>query len=156
MIHVVTGPPCAGKSSWVRERAVPGIDVVIDFDVLAVALGADDTRTYPRKIAAVVRSARSAVVEHVLRNTSWQDLADGDAYIVHTKPSALQRRKYRDANAEIHELDPGKDVVLQRIRDERPSHLLKIAESWYRDQADRAQSRVPSVPTVKPKSSRSW
>jgi predicted kinase len=33
-VTLVYGPPCAGKSTFVQERALPG-DVVLDFDVIA-------------------------------------------------------------------------------------------------------------------------
>jgi predicted kinase len=31
MLTVVTGPPCAGKTTYVRNNAKPG-DIIIDFD----------------------------------------------------------------------------------------------------------------------------
>ena len=37
MLYVVTGPPTAGKSSWIEARAKP-TDIVIDLDRIALAL----------------------------------------------------------------------------------------------------------------------
>lgn len=34
VITVVTGPPCSGKSTYVRTHARPG-DIIVDFDAIA-------------------------------------------------------------------------------------------------------------------------
>jgi hypothetical protein len=38
MLTIVTGPPCAGKTTHIRQHAMPG-DVIIDFDAIAQAVG---------------------------------------------------------------------------------------------------------------------
>ena len=43
-LYVVTGPPCGGKSTYVREHAKPG-DFVIDLDRLALAITSADFQT---------------------------------------------------------------------------------------------------------------
>lgn len=153
-IHVIMGPPCSGKSTWVRERAVLG-DVVIDFDALAVALGGDDSRDYSHDhFAAVVRTARSAVVEHVLRNRSWHGATGPDAFIIHTRPSPEQLDRYLDVGAQMTTLDPGREIVLQRCRAERPASIVKVAEGWYRD--NETQPLQAHQSAAKPRSSRRW
>lgn len=68
MLTVVIGPPAAGKSTWVLERAKPG-DIVIDFDRLAVALSATggDPHDHPPAVAAVTRAARTAAIEAAIK-----------------------------------------------------------------------------------------
>lgn len=36
-LYLVTGPPAAGKSTWVRKHATHG-DITIDYDALATVL----------------------------------------------------------------------------------------------------------------------
>ena len=45
MFTVVTGPPCGGKSTHVREHAKPG-DLIVDLDLIALALSHNQTRTH--------------------------------------------------------------------------------------------------------------
>ena len=42
MIHVVSGPPCGGKSTYVDSHAQPG-DLRIDYDKIALSLGAEES-----------------------------------------------------------------------------------------------------------------
>ncbi len=51
-VMVVLGPPCAGKSSYVRKTARSG-DVIVDYDVLATAFGSPTPHDAPEAIAAV-------------------------------------------------------------------------------------------------------
>jgi hypothetical protein len=63
-VTLVSGPPCAGKSTYVAERVRPG-DVVIDYDALAVALGSPDSHDHPDELRLFVLTARNAVVAEV-------------------------------------------------------------------------------------------
>jgi HK97 family phage prohead protease len=125
VIHVVVGPPCAGKSTLAREKAEPGA-VIIDFDVLAIALGS----TTPHASTGLVRStafaARHAAIASVLAHP------DQDSWIIHTWPTAEQLETYAAAGAEVIEVDPGLDEALARAeRDGRPEGTTDSIRSWY-------------------------
>ena len=91
MIAVVVGPPCAGKSTYVRAMARPG-DVTVDYDALAVALGSDRRHEAPRSVAECAFAARSAAVSALI--------AGGyDGYVIHTRPSAGDMGRYRSESA---------------------------------------------------------
>lgn len=69
------GPPCSGKSTYVREHAKPG-DIVVDFDVLAQALGSPVPHDHNREIRMVTIDARraaiaSAIQAHLRGHTVW-------------------------------------------------------------------------------------
>ncbi|QII06953.1 ATP-binding protein [Rhodococcoides fascians A25f] len=169
MIHIVTGPPASGKSTFVAEHARPGLDTVIDFDVMADAFGAGGSRVYDQALARMIQASRRAAVDYVLKSEYWRGLAV-DAYIVHTSPNAQQRKRYAEVDATIHVIDPGEDVVMQRIAAERPAHLKDVALDYYypeRREIRRAQKKAAEaqqwvytsegrrVP-LKPRTSRRW
>jgi hypothetical protein len=116
MFTVITGPPCSGKSTYARGRAQPG-DIVIDYDVLAVALtgpGADSHDHAPA-VAEVTHAARAAAIEVALRLARQVDV-----YLIDSQPSARRLSDYRAAGANVVTLDPGRDEVVQRVREQRP------------------------------------
>lgn len=89
MLTVVTGAPCAGKSTYVRKHARPG-DIIIDFDQLAQALGSPVTHghgTHHWKVTIEVRDTAitHAVACHMKGATVW---------IVDSKPTAAKRAWY--------------------------------------------------------------
>ncbi|MCZ4560711.1 hypothetical protein O4160_07640 [Rhodococcus sp. IEGM 1401] len=169
MIHVVTGPPASGKSTFVAEHARAGVDLVIDFDVMADAFGAGGSRTYDQAFARMVQASRRAAVDYVLKSDHWRGLAL-DAYIVHTAPNAHQRTRYAEVDATIHVLDPGEETVMQRIAAERPPHLKDVALDYYypeRREIRRAQKKAAEAQQFvytsegrrvpfKPRTSRQW
>jgi dephospho-CoA kinase len=133
MITIVTGPPCSGKSTYIRQHAKAG-DIVIDMDRLALALTAEDTKPfeYSDKVRKIARAARGAAVREALA------IAQGErylgVYIIHTDPSPDQRMMYRAANARVVEVNPGKEVCLERLKSRPPENqqiARKVIDEYY-------------------------
>lgn len=128
-VTVVTGPPAAGKTTHVRQHAQPG-DVIIDYDHLANALSGqdEDNHDHPAHIQAVTKAARQAALDAAI-NTSAR------IWLIHAMPSEKQQVNYSARGAEIITIDPGKEVVMRRIKAERPARMAKAAGKWYANQA---------------------
>lgn len=126
MIHVVTGPPCAGKSTFITDNAEPG-DTIVDFDRLAVAFGSTGHHDTPLPMRRVVQKARHAAITQILMGVVT------DAWIIDTDPTRVMLAQYRRAGAEIHTIDPGLDACLERaVTDERPDWTAGQIRRWYR------------------------
>lgn len=124
MLHVVTGAPCSGKTTFVNEHKAEG-DIVIDLDALGVALGASEQWRRNDSIQRVALAAREAAIEAV---------GDADAWLIHTQPTPDQREGYGDAI--FHDLDPGIDECLARAaRDGRPEGTETVIRDFYAKQA---------------------
>lgn len=127
-LTVVTGPPAAGKTTWVAARAKPG-DIVIDQDLIAAALTVQgDLHDYGRTIRTIAQSARRAAITEALKASRTLDV-----YIVHTQPGPTMQQVYRQHGARIITIDPGRDIVLARCRTERPRAVLAAVQRWYSD-----------------------
>lgn len=120
MIRVITGPPAAGKSTYVELNSHPG-DIIIDMDKIAAALWKPDTselHDYPDDVRRIAMSARNAAVRKAL------DAAQGERYltvwIIHSDPNAETRALYRAAGGKFTHLDPGMEVCLQRVKERGP------------------------------------
>lgn len=123
MIHVIIGAPCAGKSTYVRENAKRG-DVIVDYDSLAKALGADG-HLPDGDIKQAAFRARKAAIEYCVETKC-------EAWIIHTSPTDEQREAYEKAGAEFIEMDTDMDTCLQRaIDDERPPETEQIIRDYF-------------------------
>jgi hypothetical protein len=149
VLIVVTGPPASGKSTWVRAHAKPA-DIVIDYDVLAQALsGPGASRQAHSKAAeAVAQRARRAAIEEAKRH-----IKDTDVYLIHTTPQDKAMAEYRRLSARIVEIDPGKEVVMQRIDSMRRPALRSVATRWY---AGRDAARSAVTQSVGSQTTREW
>ena len=145
MLYVVTGPPAAGKSSWIRAHATAR-DIVIDLDLIATALtgpGAPQWNQDPT-ILRVAHKARYAAIEE-----ACQLLDKVDVYLIHTLPNAKAMAKYKRLDARIVAVDPGRDIVMDRIEAMRSPEMKRVASRWY--------SQRKSLPrSVMPQTSRQW
>lgn len=144
MLYVVTGPPAAGKSTWVTQHARRG-DITIDYDAIASVLTPLEPgeRQLSAPVAAVTRAARRAAIDMALE---YRD--EIDVYIIHATPSAGMLRFYQRMNAKIVTVDPGEDVVLARCRDERPWQMGQAAKKWYRSRTDPAEQAPSGTPVM--------
>lgn len=134
-VHVVTGPPASGKTTFIREHSTPG-DIVIDYDLIAnVLAGKDpDNHSHTRAVKNVTAAARRAAIESAMKQAAT-------VWIIHSNLSPELEASYRAKGATIHLIDPGKSVVMARVKQERPAWLLPIAAAWYDKRAGRQRRR---------------
>lgn len=146
MLYVVTGPPAAGKSSWITARA-KATDIVIDLDRIALALAGPGAPNWQHDetLLKVAHRARFAAIDEAVKHRDTVDV-----YLIHTMPSAKALARYRRLDAKVIAVDPGRDIVMQRVRDMRHDGMLAVATRWYNRQAKHASQ------TVTRQASRSW
>jgi hypothetical protein len=89
MLTVVTGPPCAGKSTYVRQHALPG-DVVIDFDVIAQAFGSPVSHGHDSQFWKVAIEARDAAITAAVRLA----VKGARVWVIDSRPTAAKRGWY--------------------------------------------------------------
>lgn len=125
MIHVVVGAPCSGKSTYVKEHAGPG-DLRVDYDLIALALGAESSHAAEGLVKTAAFYAREGAIRAALEEK------DLESWIIHTSPSEEHMKMYEGAGADVIRLDPGYEVCLERARnDERPQQTFDGIEKWY-------------------------
>lgn len=138
-LHVVMGPPCSGKSTFVELHAPRGTPR-FDFDrVAAVVDGTGEL--HPETVRG--ESVLNAVAAMRRGFTGWvldTETGSPDAWIISGNPPQSLIAAYAGAGAEFHLLDPGMDVCLQRARDEgRPAYTEEAIRAWYEN--------PPTIPT---------
>lgn len=130
-ITLVMGPPGAGKTTYVAERAGPS-DLVVDYDQLAVALGAGSSHGADH-LHDVTRAARAAVLRSLRRG----EAGVGRAWIVSANPNAEQMFPHHD----LVVVDPGREKVLEQVVSaERPVGWEALVDRWYDVRAGLAAS----------------
>lgn len=146
---VVTGPPAAGKSSWIKAHAKP-TDIVFDFDVLTLAISGPGARAqFPSKVAEdIAHRMRFAGIQEAKSH-----LSKTDVYLIHTMPQEKALAEYRRLQARIVEVDPGKDVVMERIESMRRPGMKRVATRWY---ANRRATQPAVTQRVATQASRKW
>jgi len=146
VLYVITGPPAAGKSSWIHARAKP-TDVVIDLDRIALALAGPGAPQWQHDetLLKIAHRARFAAVDEAVKHRDKVDV-----YLIHTMPSPKALARYRRLDAKVVTVDPGRDIVMQRVRDMRHDGMQAVATRWYNQHAKRGAQSVTR------QTSRSW
>jgi hypothetical protein len=140
-VVVVIGPPGSGKSTYVAEHCKPG-DVTIDMDRIARALMPHEpaqTHTYPQHIRHVAVRARKAAVHTATRLRERVTV-----WLIHAIPTPAELAEYRGLGWQVLTIDPGRAIVEQRVREQRPEEMLLHVRRWY------AQFGEQPAPTSRP------
>lgn len=117
MLTVITGPPCSGKTTYIRQRAKPG-DITVDFDAIAQALGSPVSHGHDRAIWKVAIEARTAAIKAAV----GQHQQGATAWIIDSRPTQATRRHYLDAGARIVSLSATAGELHRRAdQDGRPA-----------------------------------
>lgn len=129
MIYIVTGPPCVGKSTWVKERAKLG-DMVIDLDRIALSITSEDTphHEYARHVRSTAIAMRIVAV-----NCAMNYGRSGTSYIIHAKPAVRARAQYKKRGAIFIDLTAPLAVLMERAKNERPPWVASMIPRWYDD-----------------------
>lgn len=128
MIHVVIGPPCAGKSTYVKENAKEG-ELRVDYDELAFCLGNETRHGAKGLIRKAAFEAREGAIKAALKNP------DAESWIIHTSPTKEHLEAYEKAGAEIIALDVSKEECLARAeRDGRPQETIDGINKYFAEE----------------------
>ncbi|WP_326659602.1 AAA family ATPase [Streptomyces sp. NBC_00385] len=126
-VTLVCGPPCSGKTTYVRDRAQPG-DLVVDWDALAQALGSPHPWDHPAPLTPFIAEARDAVTARLGRSHAVEN-----AWLIATAPRDADRQRLAPAGATVVVLATDEDECVRRARqDSRPAGTIEAIESWWR------------------------
>lgn len=135
-VLLITGPPCAGKTSLALDLAAADGGRVIDRDLIARDLGSRARWSHSRRITQLAETRMRAALDQLA------DADDVTAYVVRCLPY----RDQRDAlaarlGADVRVLDPGLAECLRRARvDRRPEGTEDTIRMWY------ARAGLPTEP----------
>lgn len=119
-VHVVMGPPCAGKTTYARANA--NGSPIVDLDDIEIQLGGRRYSEWSpvRKRALQIRRKQ---IDALLRSGR-------EAWVIDTSPSPEQADRYRSHGAKFHLVNPGIGVCLERAK-QRPSHTSSVILRWF-------------------------
>ncbi|MFG2683150.1 HNH endonuclease [Streptomyces sp. NPDC048392] len=126
-VTLVCGPPCSGKTTYVRERVEPG-DLVVDWDALGVALGSPHPHSHPAALVPFIAEARDAVTARLERRHNV-----ARAWLIATAPRDADRWRLAPDGARVVLIATPEDECVRRARrDGRPDGTIEAIESWWR------------------------
>lgn len=128
MIHVVMGPPCAGKTTFVETTAAPGV-ARFDLEQVASTIAAQPVADIaPGTVLDAVLAMRRGL-------TGW--LLDVEApveefWLINSRPPDTLIAALAAQGAQFHVVDPGEDECIARaIRAGRPDSTVERIKQWY-------------------------
>jgi len=125
MITIVSGPPCSGKNTYVKNNRQKG-DVVWDFDKIHSALTDEETHNHIEEVRKYIFS---------MRETFYNDLEgqkDIRVWILNSSPIRSVRSELaKRLDADIVYIKRSKDECLRIAENERPVEWKSYIENYF-------------------------
>lgn len=124
MLHVITGAPCSGKSTYIKEHAKDG-DMIVDMDDIALVLGVPD-HDYSKTVKpGTLWDIRKALIADAVAGKDTFDSWIVDTMLTNDYPE----------DAEIITLEVDKETALERARTEgRPQRTFDGINKYFADE----------------------
>lgn len=131
-VHIIYGPPCGGKNTYVLQRAWRG-DIIIDMDSLYEAVSGRDRYDKPDTLLMNVISMRNLLIDQIkTRYGRWDN-----AWIIGGYADHYQRDKLaKELGAEVIHVKATKEDCYQRLnsdkaRSQREAEWKKYIDKWF-------------------------
>lgn len=125
IVTLICGPPCSGKSRYIREHSQPG-DLLIDFDSIMAALSGDEHHQHHEHLRPLAFDARDAILKRL-----WSGRHEIErAWYIVSAPTEKDRRYYRLHGCRIVMMMADRDTLRARAQAERPTAWLNYIDQW--------------------------
>lgn len=128
-VYIVYGPPCSGKSTFVRDSAGKE-DLILDIDSIWQMISVNDRYIKPKRLMSNVFGVRDCILDMIrMRSGKWKN-----AYVVGGYPLAMDRQRLSDSlGAELIFIDESREVCLERAKACERIGWEKYIDDWFRD-----------------------
>ncbi len=131
-VYIITGAPCSGKTTFVKERLQTS-DLVLDIDDLWEMVSGKERYVKPNSLKPIVFQLRDDYKGMIARGAgTWRN-----AYIIESLPSPSDRQReadrYRAFNVEIITMDTSEAECLQRLHNEPKGRNVNDYEEYIKE-----------------------
>lgn len=131
-VYIITGAPCSGKTSFVKER-LQANDLILDIDDIWEMVSGQPRYVKPNSLKPIVFQLRDDFKGMISRGTgTWRN-----AYIIESLPSPSDRNReadrYRAFNVEIITMDTSEAECIQRLHNDPKGRNVKDYEGYIKD-----------------------
>lgn len=137
-VYLIVGPPCSGKTTFVKETANGQEDLVLDFDEIWKSISINDKYVKPNRLKPVAFAMRECLMEQIkMRNGKWIN-----AYIISTEPFIMNRKRLCDSLGvtETIFMDTTKEECLKRLHENPQGRDIELYEKVINDYYENFQS----------------
>lgn len=131
-VFVVYGPPCSGKTTFVKNNARSD-DLILDMDKIWQALSINDMYKRSDALRQNVFKVRDDIMDMIKTRTGqWHD-----AYVIGSYPDKYERNRIVSTlGAEEIYIECTKDECEKRAKTNRPKEWLDYIEDWFKKFAE--------------------
>jgi predicted kinase len=134
-VYIITGAPCSGKTSFVKEHMREG-DIVLDIDDIWQTISGQPRYIKPNALKPIVFNTRLILKEQIAKGSgSWRN-----AYIIESLPLATDRKreaeKYKAHNVEIITMEASREECLNRLYTMPNGRDIKAYEEYINNYFD--------------------